>query len=60
MLEMTRAAVEAVSGEDPALFIETAKREIGRNTMSAHAAALAAKGRTTIAEAMRISSQFAD
>jgi MSHA biogenesis protein MshE len=60
MLEMTREAVEAVSGQDPAVFIETAKREIGRNTMSAHAAALAAEGRTTIGEAMRISSQFAD
>jgi MSHA biogenesis protein MshE len=60
MLEMTRPVVEAVNGEDPAVFMQAAAREIGDHTLAAHAAALAANGRTTLQEAMRISSQLAD
>ena len=60
MLEMTRPVVEAVHGEDPGVFIEAARSEIGGNTLTAHAAALAAAGKTSLQEAMRISSQVAD
>ena len=60
MLEMTRPVVEAVNGEDPGVFIAAATREIGDHTLAAHAAQLAATGRTTLQEAMRISSQLAD
>jgi MSHA biogenesis protein MshE len=60
MLEMNRPVVEAANQEDPAVFIEVATREIGGHTLRAHAAQLVAAGRTTVDEAMRISSQFED
>ena len=55
MLEMTRPVVEAISREDSTTFIEAATWQIGGDTLRAHAAWLAAKGRTTIHEAMRVS-----
>ena len=58
MLEMTRPVVEAMHREDPGEFIRAAEREIGAATLRAHASALAAAGRTTVAEAMRVSAQF--
>ena len=57
---MIRPVVEAANQEDPAAFIEVATREIGGHTLRAHAAQLVAAGRTTVDEAMRISSQFED
>ncbi|HYC49039.1 MAG TPA: GspE/PulE family protein [Burkholderiales bacterium] len=60
MLELTRPVIEAIHGEDPAVFMQAAIREIGVNTLSAHAAALAAAGRTTPQEAMRISTPMED
>ena len=60
MLEMSKAVVEAANQDDPALFIEVATREIGKNTLRAHAVQLVVDGKTTIDEAMRISNQFED
>jgi MSHA biogenesis protein MshE len=60
MLEMSRPVVEAANQEDPARFIEVATRERGSHTLRAHAAQLVVEGKTTVDEAMRISSQFED
>ena len=58
MLEMTRPVVEAANSEDPAVFFAAAAREIGDNTLRAHAAWLAADGRTTVEQAMLVSNQM--
>lgn len=58
MLEMTKAVAEAASHEDPAAFIQAAQTEMAGNTLGREAARLAAQGKTTLAEAMRISNQF--
>ena len=60
MLEMTKPVVEAANQEDPALFVDVATREMGSNTLRAHAAWLVVEGKTTLDEAMRISNQFDD
>jgi MSHA biogenesis protein MshE len=60
MLEMTRPVVEAINGEDHGVFINAATAQIAGNTLGAHAAMLAASGRTTLEEAMRISNQLED
>ena len=58
MLEMSKPVVEAANHDDPARFVEVATREIGGRTLRAHAAQLVVAGRTTVEEAMRVSSQF--
>ncbi len=58
MLEMTRPVVEAVNAEDPAQFMAVATREMGDHTLRAHATALATAGRTTVHEAMRVTSEL--
>jgi MSHA biogenesis protein MshE len=60
LLEMTRRVTEAANHADPAEFMKAAHAEIGGNTMRRHAVALVVQGRTTISEAMRISSQLED
>jgi MSHA biogenesis protein MshE len=60
MLEMTRPVVEAANREDPAAFIAAATREMAGNTLRSHAASLAAAGKTTVEEAMRVTSQLED
>jgi MSHA biogenesis protein MshE len=60
LLEMTGRVVEAASHPDPAHFIKVARGEMGGDTMRHHALELVREGRTTIAEAMRISSQLED
>jgi MSHA biogenesis protein MshE len=60
MLEMTRPVIEAITQEDPGIFMKAAEAEIGRDTLRAHAAALVAQGRTTVEEAMRASNQIED
>jgi MSHA biogenesis protein MshE len=60
MLEMTRPVVEAANREDPAAFIAAATREMAGNTLRSHAASLARAGRTTVQEAMRVTSQLED
>ncbi len=55
MLEMTPPLVEAVAKEDLTAFLRTAEAEMAGQSFVHHAAALAASGRTTLHEAMRIS-----
>jgi MSHA biogenesis protein MshE len=58
MLEMTKPVVEAANQDDVRQFMKVAREQIGRDTLRHHAAELAAAGRTTPNEAMRISSQL--
>jgi len=50
--------VEAANGDDIGLMIKVAREQIGRETLRNHAARLAAAGRTSPVEAMRVSSQL--
>ena len=58
MLEMTKPVVEAANQDEVRTFMKIAREQIGRNTLRHHAAELAASGRTSPNEAMRISSQL--
>ncbi len=60
MLEMSSAVVEAANDSDPSHFLRVAQQEMEGNTLRRHAVALVVAGRTTIAEAMRISNQMED
>ena len=60
MLEMTRPVIEAANREDPAAFLQVATREMGGNTLRGHAAQLAVARKTTVEEAMRVTSQLED
>ena len=60
MLEMTRPVVEAANSVDPSLFVQVARKQMHGHTLRRHAAALAAQGRTSVDEAMKVSSQHAD
>jgi MSHA biogenesis protein MshE len=55
MLEMTPPLVEAVAKDDLTAFLRAAEAEMTGRSFVHHAAALAASGRTTLHEAMRIS-----
>ncbi|VXB07139.1 Type II secretion system protein E [Massilia sp. 9I] len=57
LLEMTRAVTDAANHPDPAHFLKVAQAEMGGETLRRHGVSLAVQGRTTIAEAMRISNQ---
>jgi MSHA biogenesis protein MshE len=58
MLEMTRPVVQAANSSDPAQFLEMARRQMHGHTLRRHAAGLAMQGRTTVEEAMKVSSQL--
>jgi MSHA biogenesis protein MshE len=58
MLEMTRPVVQAANSSDPAQFLEIARRQMHGHTLRRHAAGLAMQGRTTVEEAMKVSSQL--
>jgi MSHA biogenesis protein MshE len=60
MLEMTKPVVEAASEADPATFIAVARKQMEGETLIDHARTLAIAGRTTIDEAMRVSTQLDD
>jgi MSHA biogenesis protein MshE len=60
MLEITNAVAEAANQADPADFLRAAEQQMAGNTLRRHAVALVTAGKTTIAEAMRISNQFDD
>jgi MSHA biogenesis protein MshE len=60
MLEMTRPVVEAANSGDPMLFMETARRQMAGHTLRRHATLLATEGRTTVEEAMRVTSLYED
>jgi len=60
MLEMTKPVVEAANQADVNLFIDVARKQLGKHTLRHHAAQLAAAGKTSPDEAMRVSSQLAE
>ena len=60
MLEMTKPVVEAANNDDVRQFMKVAREQIGRRTLRHHAAQLAASGKTSPNEAMRVSSQLDD
>jgi MSHA biogenesis protein MshE len=55
MLEMSPRLTQAVARQDVNAFVAAAREEMGGHTFVRHAAALAAAGRTTLNEVMRIS-----
>lgn len=55
MLEMTPQLVDAVGHHDPNHFVKVARQQVAAWSLRRHAVALAAAGRTTVAEAMRVS-----
>ena len=55
MLEMTPELVHLANQDDPSAFTVEARRAFADHTLRRHALALVAEGRTTVAEAMRVS-----
>ncbi|MBA5606720.1 Flp pilus assembly complex ATPase component TadA [Duganella sp. FT3S] len=60
LLEMTSAVVDAANHHDANAFLKAAAAQMAGNTLRRHAVQLVVQGRTTVAEAMRISNQFED
>jgi MSHA biogenesis protein MshE len=60
LLEMTRAVNEAANHPDPSHFLKVAQAEMRGETLRRSGVRLAIQGRTTVAEAMRISNQMED
>jgi MSHA biogenesis protein MshE len=59
-LEMNREVVEAMNHPDPLHFTQAARRQMAGHQLGHDAARLVLAGRTTVAEAMRVSHQMAD
>ncbi|WP_374360374.1 GspE/PulE family protein [Pseudoduganella danionis] len=60
LLEMTREVVDAANNPDPAYFLTKAAAQMGGETLRRHAVSLVIQGKTTVAEAMRVSNQSED
>jgi len=60
LLEMTREVADAANNPDPAYFLTKAAAQMGGDTLRRHAVSLVIQGRTTVAEAMRVSNQSED
>ncbi|WP_338414467.1 GspE/PulE family protein [uncultured Sphaerotilus sp.] len=60
ILEMTRELVEAMNHGDPLTFAQAARRQMAGHHLGQDAARLVLAGRTTVAEAMRVSHQMAE
>ncbi|HUF22014.1 MAG TPA: GspE/PulE family protein [Burkholderiales bacterium] len=60
MLEMTRPVIEAASHADPATFMEVARKQLAGAMLQDHATQIALEGRTTVEEAMRVTTQLED
>ncbi|MDF3036609.1 MAG: GspE/PulE family protein [Paucimonas sp.] len=60
MLEVTNDVAEAANHRDPSHFLKVANEQMAGHTLRRHAVALVVAGKSTIAEAMRISNQFDD
>jgi MSHA biogenesis protein MshE len=58
MLEMTSDVVEATNQGDPNAFMEAGRAQMAGNTLRRDAVRLVLSGRTTVDEAMRISTQL--
>ena len=59
-LEMSDEVVEAVNEGDPGVFMQVGRKQMAGETLRRDAVRLAVAGRTTVAEAMKISNQFED
>jgi MSHA biogenesis protein MshE len=59
-LEMTKDLVEAADAADPSVFIHAAQKQMGGYTLRYDATRLVLAGRTTVAEAMRVSQDQED
>ncbi len=60
MLEMTRPVVEAANSPDSTKFMEVARRQMQGHTLRRHAATMAAEGRITADEAMKVATPLDD
>jgi MSHA biogenesis protein MshE len=60
LLDMSPDLVQAIGHRDPTVFMRAAQARLAGQTLRSHALALAAAGRTTLAEAMRATSQVED
>jgi MSHA biogenesis protein MshE len=60
MLEMTGRVVEAANQDDPGAFVKAAREQMAGHTLKQDALRVALEGRTTVEEAMRVSSESAD
>jgi MSHA biogenesis protein MshE len=60
MLEMTRIIADAVNHHSPSELTREANIQMAGGTLRSHVLALVSAGRTTVAEAMRISNQSTD
>jgi len=58
LLEMTNSLVEALNRGDPNEFMALGREQMAGNTLRRDAVRLVLNGRTTIDEAMRISTQL--
>ncbi|MDO8789366.1 MAG: GspE/PulE family protein [Sulfuritalea sp.] len=58
LLDMNNALVEAVNRGDPNEFMQIGREQMGGNTLRRDAVRLVVSGRTTIEEAMRVSTQL--
>jgi MSHA biogenesis protein MshE len=58
MLEMTEALAESANQHEPTHFLKVAHAQMGGQTLQRHAVSLVVAGKTTVAEAMRVSNQF--
>ena len=58
LLEMTNELAETLNAGDMNSFARLAREQVGERTLARDAARLATSGRTTVAEAMRVASQF--
>ena len=59
-IEMTQSLVEAMNDGDPVTFTRIGRAQMAGQTLRADAVRLAAAGRTTLDEAMRVGSQLDD
>ena len=57
-IEMTQELVEAMNEQDPARFTQAGRRQMAGHTLRRDALSLAAAGRTSLAEAMRVGTQI--
>ncbi|HET6720462.1 MAG TPA: GspE/PulE family protein [Rhodocyclaceae bacterium] len=60
MLEMSEELVAATNNDDPGAFVEAGRRQMAGETLRRDAVRVAIQGRTTIEEAMRVSTQGED
>jgi MSHA biogenesis protein MshE len=60
MLEMTNPVVAAANSDDVQAFLKAARAQMAGNTLRRQASFLAASGKTTVDQAMRISHQIED